>query len=310
VLQVVDRPEPEPVGDEVRVKIAFSGVNPSDVKTRGRAGMDFPEVIPHSDGAGVVDAVGPDAPRDLLERRVWIYNGQWERAHGSAAGMICLPASQVVPLPDGVPFEVGASVGIPLMTAWHAVQACGSLVGKTVLVPGAAGSVGFYAAQLARLAGAEVIAMISNPQKAEIARSAGASSVINYRTEDVGERVRELTGGRGADCLIEVDAAGNGRHYGSLLDFGGKAIVYGSNEADVTLPFRPLIMNFTTLYFFIVYRLPAPLLRQTTTGITQLLARQALKHPQTAVYPLEQIADAHERVEQGANAKVLVRLPD
>ena len=155
VLEVVDRKDPEPVGDEVRVRLAFSGVNPSDVKTRGRAGMDFAEVIPHSDGAGIIDALGPDAPPELLGRRVWIYNGQWQRAHGTAAGFACLPRAQVVPLPDGVSFEVGASIGIPLMTAFHAVQACGTLVGKTVLVPGAAGSVGFYAAQLARLAGAD-----------------------------------------------------------------------------------------------------------------------------------------------------------
>ncbi len=310
VLELVDRKDPEPVGDEVRVRVAFSGVNPSDVKTRARPGMDFAEVIPHSDGAGVIDAVGPDAPHELLHRRVWVYNGQWQRPHGTAAGFACLPATQVVPLPDGTSFEAGASIGVPLMTAFHAVHACGTLAGKTVLVPGAAGSVGFYAAQLARLAGAEVIAVVSSDAKAAVARSAGASSTINYRTEEVTERVRELTGGRGADCLIEVDAAGNGKHYGSVLSFGGKAVIYGSNQADVTLPFRPLIMNFATLYFFIVYRLPAPLLRQTTAAITHLLAREDLKHPQTAIYPLEQIAQAHEQVEQGLNAKVLVRLPD
>ncbi len=309
VLEVVERQDPQPVGSEIRVKVAFSGVNPSDVKTRARAGMEFPEIIPHSDGAGVVDAVGPDAPAGLLHRRVWIYNGQWERAHGTAAGSVCLPAAQVVPLPDAVSFEVGASVGIPLMTAYHAVQACGSLVDKTVLVPGAAGSVGFYAAQLARRAGARVIAVVSSAEKAAIARAAGVAETIDYRRDDVVERVRALTGGRGADCVIEVDAAGNGRHYGSILAFGGKAVIYGSNEADVTLPFRPLIMNFASLYFFIVYRLPAPLLRQTTAGISQLLAREDLKHPETAIYPLEQIAEAHERVEKGANAKVLVRLP-
>ena len=308
VLEVVERQNPRPVGNEVQVKVAFSGVNPSDVKTRARAGMEFPEIIPHSDGAGVVEAVGPDAPEGLLNRRVWIYNGQWERAHGTAAGFVCVPAAQVVPLPDAVSFEVGASIGIPLMTAHHAVQACGSLVGKTVLVPGAAGSVGFYAAQLARLAGARVIAIVSSEEKAVIARAAGAAETIDYRRDEVAERVRTLTSGRGADCIIEVDAAGNGRHYGSILAFGGKAVVYGSNEADVTLPFRPLIMNFTSLYFFIVYRLPAPFLRQTTTGISQLLAREDLKHPETAIYPLEQIAEAHERVEKGANAKVLVRL--
>ena len=128
VLEVVDRQDPEPVGNEVRVKVVFSGINPSDVKTRARAGMDFAEVSPHSDGAGIVDAIGPQAPRELLDRRVWIYNGQWQRPHGTAAGFVCLPADQVVPLPDAVSLEVGASVGIPLMTAYHAVQACGRAV--------------------------------------------------------------------------------------------------------------------------------------------------------------------------------------
>lgn len=309
VLEIVQRPKPDPIHDEVRVRLAFSGVNPSDVKTRGRPGMDYPEVIPHSDGAGIVDALGPRAPRELLQRRVWIFNGQWDRAHGTAADFITLPVSQVVPLPDGVPYEVGASVGIPLMTAYHAVQACDSLLGKTVLIPGAAGSVGFYATQLARLAGAKVIAVVSSDEKAAIAGTAGAESVVNYRTENVAARVRELTGGHGADRIVEVDAAGNAGKYGDLLRFGGKAVIYGTNAADVTLPFRPMIMNFATLYFFIVYRLPAPLLRETTSGITHLLARGDLKHPQTAIFALDQIAAAHERVEQGANAKVLVRLP-
>lgn len=310
VLSIVERPCPEPLNDEVRVKLAFSGVNPSDVKTRGRPDMEHPEVIPHSDGAGVVEALGPRAPRELLQRRAWVFNGQWGRPHGTAAQYIALPASQVVPLPDGVPLEVGASVGIPLMTAFHAVQACGSLVGRTVLVPGAAGSVGFYAAQLAGLAGARVIAVVSSEAKAELARAAGAESVIDYRTEDLVGRVKALTGGHGADCIIEVDAAGNAPRYGDLLAFGGKAVIYGSNAAEVSLPFRSMIMSFATLYFFIVYRLPAQTLRQTTEAITHLLARADLKHPEAAVYPLQRIAEAHERVEGGANAKVLVQLPD
>ena len=309
VLQVAEKPLPEPAAAEVRVKVAFSGVNPSDVKTRSRPGMDYPEVIPHSDGAGVVDAIGPQAPRELLQRRVWVFNGQWERAQGTAAQYIALPASQVVALPDDTPFEVGASVGIPLMTAYHAVQACGSLIGKTVLVPGAAGSVGFYAAQLARLAGARVIGVVSSEAKAAIARSAGVESVVNYRTEDVVKRVRALTGGRGVDRIVEIDAAGYAPRYGELLSFGGKAVIYGSNAPEVALPFRPLIMGFATLYFFIVYRLPADVLRETTAAITGLLARDDLKHPEVAVYPLAEIAEAHEQVEKGANAKVLVRLP-
>jgi NADPH2:quinone reductase len=168
--------------------------------------------------------------------------------------------------------------------------------------------VGYYAAQLARLAGARVIAQVSSEAKATIARSAGAESVVNYRSEDVVARVRELTGGAGVDCIIEVDAAGNAANYGQLLSFGGKAVLYGSNGADVALPFRPLIMGFATVYFFIVYRLPEPVMRQTTAGITRLLARGDLKHPEAAIYPLDRVVEAHERVEKGANAKVLLQL--
>ena len=310
VLSVVERPMPEPSDGEVCVRLALSGVNPSDVKTRARPGMAYDEVIPHSDGAGVVDAAGPGAAPELVGRRVWIFNGQWERAHGTAAQYIALPASQVVPLPDGVDFEIGASIGIPLMTAYHAVEACDRLAGKTVLVPGAAGAVGFYAAQLARLAGARVIAVVSSEAKADIARAAGAAAVVNYREEDVVERVRAITGGHGVDRIIEVDAAGYGQSYGDLLAFGGKVVCYGSNAADVLLPFRPLIMGFVSLYFFIVYRLPADAMRRTTEGITRLLARGDLTHPATATYDLADIVAAHRRVEQGANAKVLVKLPD
>ncbi len=309
VLEIVDRPPSEPAEGEVRVKVAFSGVNPSDVKTRARPGMEYSEVIPHSDGAGIVDAVGAKTPPELLGRRVWIYNGQWERPSGTAAEQVTLPASQVIPLPDGVPFEVGASIGIPLMTAYHAIESCGPLLGKTVLIPGAAGSVGFYAVQLARLAGAKVIGVVSSEEKAAIARAAGADWTVNYRSEDLVARVRSLTADSGVDRIVEVDAAGNADKYGDLLTFGGKVVIYGTNAADISLPFRPMIMGFVTLYFFIVYRLPAQTLRNTTAAVSRLLARNDLKHPEVAIYPLEQIAAAHERVEKGANAKVLVRLP-
>jgi len=151
VLRVVDKPVPEPAAGEVRVRVAFSGVNPSDVKSRAgvasRAG-GFPEVTPHSDGAGTIDKLGAGVDAGLMGRRVWIFNGQWERPYGTAAEYIVLPVSQVVSLADDISFEVGASIAIPLMTAMHAVQSCGSLLGKTVLVPGAAGSVGFYITQL------------------------------------------------------------------------------------------------------------------------------------------------------------------
>ena len=311
VLKVVELPDPQPAAGEVRVRLAFSGVNPSDVKSRsGTAsrGSSYPQVIPHSDGAGVIDLTGPGVPADLLGRRVWVFNAQWDRAFGTAAGYVTLPASQVVPLPDAVSFEVGASIAIPLMTAMYAVQACGSLLGKTVLIPGAAGSVGFYATQLAAMAGAKVIGVVSNDEKAAIARSAGAGEVINYRKEALVERVVALTAGRGADFIIEVDAAAHASQYGSLLGFEGKAVIYGSGNPQITLPFGPMIVGFVTMVFFIVYRLPPAALKTVLDGVTAALARPGFQHLPTAIYELDQIAAAHEQVEVGANAKVLIRL--
>jgi NADPH2:quinone reductase len=311
VLSIEDIELPAPGPGEVRVRLAFSGVNPSDVKSRGGVTaprMDFERIVPHSDGAGVVDAIGDGVPPERLGQRVWVFNGQWARPLGTAAEAIVLPASQAVPLPDGVPLEVGASIGIPLMTAWHAVDACGSLLGRTVVVTGAAGSVGAYAAQLARLAGATVIGTVSSDEKARLAAGLGVHHVVNYRAQPVGAAVRGLTGGRGADALIEVDAAANGAEWGEMLGFGGKAVVYGAGQRTVDLPFRPLISNFTTVYFFIVYRLQGEALRRTLAGIGDLLQRGALRHPALAVYPLADAAEAHERVERGADAKVLLKL--
>jgi len=311
VLRIEELPTPVPGPGEVRVVLAFSGVNPSDVKSRAglsNPAMEFALVVPHSDGAGVVDAVGPDVAADWVGRRVWVYNGQWGRAHGTAAQAIVLPLAQVVPLPDAVSFEVGSSIGIPLMTAWHAVAACGSLLGKVVLVPGAAGAVGQYVTQLARRAGARVIASVSSEAKAALARTLGADEVIRYRDEDLGQRVRALTGGRGVDAVIEVDAAANAGRYGEILAFGAKVVVYGSGQPTIGVPFRPMIVNFATLYFFIVYRLGGEALQQTTRGIGELLHAGALVHPATRVYPLHEIAAAHAEVERGADAKVLLRL--
>ena len=311
VLRVIDKPVPEPGTGEVRVRIAFSGVNPSDVKSRAgvasRAG-GFPEVTPHSDGAGTIDKLGAGVDAALMGRRVWIFNGQWERPYGTAAEYIVLPASQVVPLPDDISFEVGASIAIPLMTAMHAVQACGSLLGKTVLVPGAAGSVGFYITQLLSAAGARVIGIVSTDEKAKLAKSIGATDFVNYKTESLVDRVQALTNGVGADAIIDVDAATHAPHYGSLLRFGGQAVVYGTNQPPVTMPFGPMILGFIRVYFFIVYKLPPQLMREVLDGVNAALSRPGFRHPETAIYPLEKIAAAHEQVERGANAKVLLQL--
>ncbi len=311
VLSIVDKPEPQPSAGEVRVRLSFSGVNPSDVKSRSgvaaRAG-GFPEVTPHSDGAGVIDAVGQGVDSSRIGQRVWTYNGQWERPYGTAAEFITLPATQAVHLPDSVSFEVGASIGIPLMTAMHAVQACGSLLGKTVLVPGAAGSVGFYVTQLARMAGARVIAIISSDEKAALSRDIGTADTVNYKTENLVERVQALTHGQGADAIIDLDAASHAPLYGQLLRFQGKAVVYGSNQPQFSMPFGPMILGFISVYCFIVYKLPPAEMQQVIGSVQAALANPALRHPPTAIYPLDEIVAAHQQVERGANAKVLVRL--
>ncbi len=311
VLRIIDKPMPEPAACEVRIRLAFSGVNPSDVKSRSgiaaRAG-GFPEVTPHSDGAGVIDAVGEGIDPSRIGQRVWTYNGQWERPYGTAAECITLPAAQAVPLQDSVSFEVGASIGIPLMTAMHAVQACGSLLGKTVLVPGAAGSVGLYVTQLACKAGARVIAIVSSEDKAALSRQIGAAETINYKTENLVERVQALTHQQGADAIIDLDAATHAPLYGQLLHFQGKAVVYGSNQPQFSLPFGPMILGFVTVYSFIVYKLPPAEMQQVLHSVQAVLQDPALKHPPTSIYPLDEIVAAHQQVERGANAKVLVRL--
>ena len=209
-------------------------------------------------------------------------------------------------LPDGVSFETGASIGIPLMTAFHAVDALGALC-RSVVVFGATGAVGTYVTQLAARAGARVIAVVSSDEKATRAKALGAHATIDYKREDVGERVRALTGGEGADALVEVDAAANVGHYPKTLRFGGQAVIYGSGAATIGVPFRPMIMSFVRLYFFIVYTLPAAERRRTLDGIAALLAQGGLQHPELTVFALEDIVRAHEQVEAGSATKVLVR---
>jgi NADPH2:quinone reductase len=309
VLVVGDEPDPVAQAGEVLVRIAHSGVNPSDVKSRSGLlvpAMEFPRVIPHSDGAGVIEAVGEGVSEQWIGRRVWTINGQWQRPLGTAAELIALPANQVAPLPDGVSSETGASLGIPLLTAWYAVQACGGLLGKVVLIYGATGAVGGYAVQLAALSGARVIGVAGSKEKCEHASRLGAEWVINRNEQDVVAAVREITAGKGVDAIIEVDAAANASHYANLLKFGGDVIIYGSGATSIEIPFRPMIVGFVNLRFFIVYKLPVALRQAAVDALTPLLERGALHHPRVEIFPLAEIAEAHERVEAGANAKVIV----
>jgi len=303
VLQHADVPVPVPGPGEVRVKMQWSGVNPSDVKARAglRGGpMPFPRIIPHSDGMGVIDAVGPGTDSKRIGERVWLWNAGWKRASGSAAEYIALPAGQAVRLPDDVSGESGACFGIPATTALQAVLTRGGVEGKSVLIAGGAGAVGHYAVQFAKRLGAvRVIATVSSDEKAALVRAAGADVVIDYRREDVVQRVLQETGGRGVDRIIEVDVAANGAMDIELVRPDGEWIVYGCGGPSFTLPFFALASRNVAVCLIMIYTLN-PHDRQRVLGtLDRLLSEGPLIHNIAVRMPLEQIVEAHELVEQG-----------
>jgi len=301
VLKIGERPTPEPGPGEVRVRIKVSGVNPSDVKSRRGSGRapGFPLTIPHSDGAGIVDAVGTGVDPTRIGERVWLWNGQWRRPFGTAAEYASLPAGQAVPLPAAVSFEVGACLGIPLLTAWRAVHWRPAQPGETMLVAGGAGSVGHYAVQLAKRAGYRVIASVSSAEKAGIARAAGAESTVDYRSQDLAEAVKHFTGGAGIDRVVEVNLSANAGRYAEYLRHEGLVVVYGSDNWVTPLPLGVWLVHGIELAFFIVYELP-PAIRAEAIAATQaLLVDRGFEHRIAARFPLDRIADAHEAVEGG-----------
>ncbi len=310
VLRVGELPDPVPGAGEVRVRLQWSGVNPSDVKSR--AGLRskvlaFPRIVPHSDGMGVVDAVGAGVDAARIGQRVWVWNGAWGRACGTAAELITLPCAQAVRLPDDIDGAAAACFGIPALTALHAVLTAGGVRGQSVLVAGGAGAVGHYAIQFARLHGAkQIITTVSSEAKAAHARAAGADVYIDYKRENVVERVRESTAGEGVDRVIEVDMAANGALNPELLKPEGLCVAYGSGGA-MTLPFFPYIAKNLRLHFFIVYNLSAA---DRERALAEMAAAQgALKHSVALRLPLARIAEAHEAVEQaGVLGNVVISL--
>jgi NADPH:quinone reductase len=311
VLRVAEIETPRPGPGEVRVRLAISGVNPSDVK--GRAGVTrkiaFPRVIPHSDGAGEIDQVGDGVPPARVGERVWVWNGQWRRAFGTAAEYITLPAEQAVPLPAKTSMDAGACLGTPAYTGHQAVELAGAKDGRTVLIAAGAGAVGHYAIQFAKKRGARVITTVSSPAKAELARQAGADHVIDYKRENVGERVKALTGGRGADAVIEMDLAANAKLLPNVLAADGIAAIYGSGAPEAVIPFQFLLQNNISFKFFLVYLMPRDLRERATAEITRMLERGELVHNVAQTFELADIAAAHEAVESGkAMGNIVVRM--
>ena len=300
VLVVGEMPTPEPGAGEVRVRLATSGVNPSDVKSRRGRPLAFARIVPHSDGAGIVDAVGSGVPESRLGERVWIWNGQWKRANGTAAEYIVLPAGQAVPLPQSTGFDAGACFGIPGLTAAHGVALTEAAPGKTILVTGAASGVGHYAVQMAAARGARVIGTAS-ARRADHARSAGAAEIVDYRTENIAARVKELTDGRGADAILDMDLSSTLPLVaeGVLAQYG-RLVCYGSNEVTgIEVPFGPMLWGALTLQLYLVYELRTGERAAANAVLEAMQADGVLAHSIGARFPLDQIAEAHEAVEAG-----------
>jgi NADPH2:quinone reductase len=302
VLRLGELETPQPGPGEVRVKLATSGVNPSDVKSReGRTPkIAFPRVIPHSDGAGIIDAVGSGVSPNRIGERVWTWNAQWKRPFGTCAQYVTLPTELAVPLPDHASFEAGACLGIPAMTAYHAVAEIGP--GACVLVSGGAGGVGHYAVQFAKAAGATVIATISSDAKAKLARTAGADDVVDYKRENVAERIQAITGGRGLDAVIEMDLAANAKLLPGIVAPRARVVVYGTGQPTAEIPSQFLLVNAVAIKFVFVYELTPAERAAALTAITEMTASRQLIHNVAATYALDNIVAAHEAVEQGKAA--------
>jgi NADPH:quinone reductase len=301
VLQFGELPTPAPGPGEVRVKLATSGVNPSDVKSRKARPLGAAEIIPHSDGAGVIDAVGAGVSKERVGQRVWVWNGQWQRPWGTAAQYIALPQAQAVLLPAHVEFDAAACFGIPALTAIQAVHLAGDLRGKIVLVSGASSAVGHYITQLAVLAGATVIGTVGSPAKAEHARDAGATELILYKTESVCDRVKRFTKDQGADVIIDMDFSTTSSYItDGALKTHGTLVCYGSNMAgDVSVNFRALLWRSVTMKFFIVYDLTADDREYGLKQLDSLLNAKSLRHVIGAKFALADMVAAHQAVEKG-----------
>jgi NADPH2:quinone reductase len=310
VLRVGDIPTPQAGPGEVRVKLATSGVNPSDVKGRqGSRKIAWPQLIPHSDGAGVIDQVGDGVPKSRVGERVWVWNGQWKRPFGTAAEYIVLPAIQAVTLPDSVSFEVGACLGIPAMTAYHAVVLAEVGKDSTVLVTGGAGAVGQYVIQFAKAVGATVIATVSSPEKAAMAREVGADHTIDYKSDDVPARVMAITGNKPIDAIIDMDISSNAKYVAAVLKPKGNVIIYGTSNPQATIPAGFGIPNATRYQFFIVYELDEGERQRAVAAITSALERGTLKHRiAKQTFPLNEIVAAHEAVENVSVGNVIVTI--
>lgn len=302
VLKIGERPRPEPAAGEVLVRMATSGVNPSDVKKRAGSFPDLLHdgyVIPHSDGAGVVEAVGEGVTAKQTGDRVWVYQAQYGRRFGTSAQYLAIDERRAPLLPTNTDYDVGACLGIPVMTAHRCVFSDGAVSDQKVLVTGGAGRVGYYAIQLAVAAGARVIATASNAADVDLCTAAGADAVVNHRDDGWSAAVLEAADGP-VDRVIDVQFGHNLPEVLQLIRTGGKIVTYASTLiAEPKLPFLRMMFMDLTVQMVIVYAMPESAKQAAVRDIERYLHEGTLKHRIAARFPLAEIAAAHELVEAG-----------
>jgi NADPH2:quinone reductase len=323
VLTLVEKPLVEPGPGEVRLRIHRSGVNPTDWKSRRgtAAGTPVsPSQVPNQDGSGVVDAVGEGVEAGLVGLRVWVWEAAYLRCEGTAQEFALVPRAQIVTLPDSISFDLGASLGVPFVTAHRCLTVTedgptrlgpGTLAGRVVLVSGGAGAVGNAAIQLARWSDATVITTVSSPAKAQLAAAAGADHIINYRTSDVAAEITAIAP-HGVHTIVEVAVAENAEIDAQVLAIGGSVAIYAASADDAaTLPVRPLMQTNARWQFVLLYTAPAAAKARALEDITAALLDGAIGAGDDAGLPLhhfslDDAAGAHAAVENGTVGKVLI----
>lgn len=308
VLSVRDVPEPVPAPGEVRVRIHYSAVNPTDWKRRSSEPPLYgPFQIPNQDGSGIIDQVGHDVDPGRLGQRVWVFHAAIGHEFGTAAEFVCIPSHQAVELPDSASMEFGATIGVPYLTAAHAVLSFPNLNGRHVLVQGGAGAVGSAAIQLSALRGATVVATVSGPDKADIAAMSHPDAILNYRLPDFTDRLAE-SAADGFDLVTEVDLGHNISSYASHLRRGAKVVAYASDGSSAPVPVRTLMFHNVTLHCFVVYLLPRAQLDKATTLVQSLIEGGQKVVLPAHQYSLSEVAEAHDAVQSGLVGRAILRL--
>jgi NADPH2:quinone reductase len=315
VLVLGELPDPKADAGEVRVKVRFSGLNPTDTKLRGgwdgAMEMPFPRIVPHQDGSGEIDRVGAGVPQARVGERVWIYEAQRGRAFGTAAEYVTVPAENAVALPEGASLETGACVGIAGMTAHRCLFQDGGIQGQAVLVAGGGGAVGHAAIQLAKWGGARVVTSVSRPEQEKIALEAGADLVVNRKSEDAAEKIKAFTHGAGVDRVVEVAFEANLDLNRAVLKANGVISTYSSGPPGSAprIPFTPIMRQGITVHFILVYVMPREAHWAAARDLNAALQAGRYRPHVARTYRLDQIAQAHEAQENGATVgKILIGL--